>query len=316
MEKYKKEIIILFSIIIVISIALVIKFGVGKSNISSISTYDNPKVPNGFKKVETETASWEDDENGKPKGWNNGLVIEDELGNQFVWVPVKNMDFGNFKDEAERLDDEETAEEIAQIEKYSGFYIARFEAGVSQNMQSQLENISSSTNNIEDIPVSKKGARPWNFISLNKAKTNATQMYHTDEVTSDLMTTRQWLRMINWIEQSGYDFNDMRKLGNFADSFFNFSGLYSEDRGITYIEKDTAKGKNYILATGINESAKTNNIYDLFGNLMEFTDGYVEQRGYYSVGGYYSETATFKGTYLLGVEPLDKLGFRVVLYIK
>ena len=28
------------------------------------STYDNPKVPNGFKKVETETASWEEDENG------------------------------------------------------------------------------------------------------------------------------------------------------------------------------------------------------------------------------------------------------------
>lgn len=22
------------------------------------------------------------------KGWNEGLVIEDEIGNQFVWVPV------------------------------------------------------------------------------------------------------------------------------------------------------------------------------------------------------------------------------------
>lgn len=39
-----------------------------------------------YLKVETESASWEL-ENGFPKGWNNGLVIEDEIGNQFVWIP-------------------------------------------------------------------------------------------------------------------------------------------------------------------------------------------------------------------------------------
>lgn len=281
------------------------------------SRYDNPIVPNGFKKIETETASWELDETGNPKGWNKGLVVEDEIGNQFVWVPVKNEDFGNFKKEAEVLMDEESEEEQNQIKRYGGFYIARYEAGVSENMQDALENISEDTNNVEGIPVSKSGIRAWNYISLNKAKKNAIIMYDNEEIKSDLITTRQWLRTVNWIQESGYDFKDMRNLGNFADSFFNFIGLYSEDRGNTYKNGNPmGKVKNFILATGINESAETNNIYDLFGNLMEFTDGYVEDRGYYSVGGYYSETASLKGAYLLGVEPLDKLGFRVVLYFK
>lgn len=26
------------------------------------------------------------------KGWNSGLVIEDEIGNQFVWVPISDKE--------------------------------------------------------------------------------------------------------------------------------------------------------------------------------------------------------------------------------
>ena len=166
------------------------------------SRYDNPIVPNGFKKIETETASWELDETGNPKGWNKGLVVEDEIGNQFVWVPVKNEDFGNFKKEAEVLMDEESEEEQNQIKRYGGFYIARYEAGVSENMQDALENISEDTNNVEGIPVSKSGIRAWNYISLNKAKKNAIIMYDNEEIKSDLITTRQWLRTVNWIQES------------------------------------------------------------------------------------------------------------------
>lgn len=38
-----------------------------------VSTYNCPIVPEGFKKIETEFASWELEE-GIPKGWNKGLV--------------------------------------------------------------------------------------------------------------------------------------------------------------------------------------------------------------------------------------------------
>ena len=43
-----------------------------------------------------------------------------------------------------------------QIEKYGGFYIARYEAGVSDDMQKNIHNISNTTNNIQDIPVKEQ----------------------------------------------------------------------------------------------------------------------------------------------------------------
>ncbi len=33
-------------------------------------SYNNPIVPEGFKKVESALASWKLDEDGKPLGWN------------------------------------------------------------------------------------------------------------------------------------------------------------------------------------------------------------------------------------------------------
>ena len=108
----------------------------------AISTYNNPIIPNGFKKVETESASWEL-ENGIPKGWNNGLVIEDEIGNQFVWVPnvkitdenlIKLYEYTEQDQDAEQKN-EQLKEYNTQIEKYGGFYISRYEAGITDSMQ-------------------------------------------------------------------------------------------------------------------------------------------------------------------------------------
>ena len=70
-----------------------IKNLVNKEN--SNSKFNNPLVPEGFKKVETNSASWELDTEGNPKGWNNGLVIEDEKGNQFVWIPCTLTGYNN-----------------------------------------------------------------------------------------------------------------------------------------------------------------------------------------------------------------------------
>ncbi len=57
-----------------------------------------PVVPKGFTKVNTSIGGWNLTSeqvtlNGKTyykaRGWNDGLVIQDDLGNQFVWVPVE-----------------------------------------------------------------------------------------------------------------------------------------------------------------------------------------------------------------------------------
>lgn len=329
----KKYVMVILLIIIIFVLSIIIyykkvhinennhqeKENIAKSDLKL--KYNNPLVPKGFKEVETEEASWKL-ENGVPKGWNNGLVIEDDIGNQFVWVPVMEMELNkeHFKIQENLLMDEEQSREKEQIEKYGGFYIARYEAGVSTEFQNNIENISEITNDKQGVPVSKKDAIVWNYISLKNAKINATKMYKNDNVSSDLITTRQWLKVINWVEEAGLNIKNATDWGNFSNCNFKFTGYYSTDFGKSYAygENKLKSYYNMILSAGASERNKSNNIYDLAGNLIEFTDGYVKGRGYYSVGGHYEDTGSY-GIYnpsLLGVVPLGKLGFRVVLYLK
>ena len=53
---------------------------------------NNPTIPAGFKPVDTDKAKW-DTESSEPTqiDVNEGLVIEDKEGNQFVWIPVETV---------------------------------------------------------------------------------------------------------------------------------------------------------------------------------------------------------------------------------
>ena len=49
----------------------------------------NPTIPAGFKTIDENGAVWGDGTSAPEEtSVNNGLVIEDKSGNQFVWVPV------------------------------------------------------------------------------------------------------------------------------------------------------------------------------------------------------------------------------------
>ena len=53
------------------------------------ATYSNPIIPQGYKAVNIGNAQWDAEEGPQ---YNNGLVIQDESGNEWVWVPVSNPD--------------------------------------------------------------------------------------------------------------------------------------------------------------------------------------------------------------------------------
>lgn len=295
-------------------------------------TFNNPILPEGFKKVETTSASWQL-ENGIPKGWNNGLVIEDDKGNQFVWVPVdiNNLSYSDlftdiygqiYKTYNKNSMDSNVLEDN-QILKYGGFYIARYEAGVNDDMQKINTNITIQTNDIEGIPVSKKGIRPWDFISLKNAKINAQSMYNTNYLESDLITDKQWVTIMQWIANSGVDVsNDSSSWGNYSNVNFKFSGLYSEDYGKNYkYGKNKDKTTyNMILSSGATDRNMKKNIYDLAGNLLEYTDEYTTNNGggYLCAGGHFDTTGKYNASTmtLINTKPLEKVGFRVVLYEK
>lgn len=299
--------------------------------IEKVSTYNNPIVPEGFKKVETDLASWKL-ENGIPKGWNNGLVIEDELGNQFVWVPIdlENLHYDSYylsvrNQYKKELLNIQNNEEV-QIVKYGGFYVARYEAGVAKTMQKRLKDISEKTNDIAGIPVSKKGIIPWNFISLKNAKINAESMYNNDEIKSGLPTLKQWEYMMVWLYSCKYDvYEDSSSFGNYSNVNFRFSGFYSEDYGESYryAENKMKAGTNMILSTGATDRNMTNNIYDLAGNLWCYTNDYCpinenEIPGYYCAGGHFDHKGDWFVAYnynLKNTVPLEKVGFRMTLHM-
>lgn len=299
-------------------------------DVKKIREYNNPVVPEGFNKVETDTASWELDENGNPKGWNNGLVIEDTIGNQFVWVPVNSIQYEKLlKTYVSKTISNEDRRLLEPVKKYSGFYVARYEAGVSIEMQEGLSNIGPETNDIEGIPVSKKGVRPWNYITKENAKTSAEKMYTNEYIYSGILTYTQWYHINSWLEVSGYDVKDPQKYGNFSNVNFKFNGIYSDDLGVTY-KSGNNKNKatiNMILATGITDRNMTNNLYDFYGNVSESTilqytsinpNENVEKRYsvFYAQGGYYDNSSKGADQTFTHGWANSKTGFRVVLYIK
>ena len=322
---YKKKIIVISIIVLLIMACILTIYFINKQpkateaeleKIYRVSTYDNPIIPNGFRKVETDNASWKVDENQKITGWNNGLVIEDEIGNQFVWIPVADK----YKDKEYIVSDDE--EEI-QLFKYGGFYISRYEAGVPEQLQGQLNNISSETNDIKGIPVSKKNIRPWNYISYNNADESAKLMYNSKYVKSELMSINKSKIIVEWLENSGYNISDSSSWGNFSNSVYNFSGLYSSDTGNSYqIASNKLKNDNMIMGTGITDRNMSNNIYDFAGNLREYTNTqFKDTKFHFSVGGYYSAPgressgAPVSEQYAYADEPVGTTGFRVCLII-
>ena len=336
--KFIRNIIFLLLLIIIVICAIIFKITfhennteIEKEQIKKISSYNNPIVPEGFRKIETDTASWEL-KDGIPKGWNKGLVIEDEMGNQFVWVPLDlentTFDENDLKNNVvyNKTSMNFNEREDLQILKYGGFYIGRYEAGISNEVLKNVKEISKETNNILGTPVSKKNQIVWNYIDWNMAKENAVKMYQNEYIQSDLVTVKQWNTIEDWLRKNGYNTENSIDWGNYSNNNFLFTGYYSTDYGKTYKYGENAVKQTYnmILSTGATERNKANNIYDLAGNVSEFVDvwkwengKYGKEESYRTCGGNYDNISHYSVSSNMSIASANsRQGFRVVLYLK
>jgi|GEM_PF-2707953 len=243
---------------------------------------------------------------------NTGYVIQDNIGNQFVWVPVDDniikmarVDFFtsgvlNFTD----FIDEENIVFLNSVKKYKGFYIGRYESGKLDNKL-----------------VIKKNVDVYNKISPEDALSLSKSMYEFNsfEVHSDLINSYAWDTTCIWL-------SDVKNV---------------ELKNRSYIKDSTNMG-NYtsmLMKTGNNEAYKTKNIYDLAGNVAEITSeqykvNIYDQNGNIAVkgdleknnmveterGGYYNgmvtglNAPTSMRIYQLYKFLPEVVGFRVILY--
>ncbi len=241
-----------------------------------------------------------------PKGFiykegtkDTGLVIQDEKGNEFVWVPatestyVKDTSLRGIKPTGDDTLPMGITDETADIVKYGGFYIGRYEAGIPEG--------DTSPSNKKGIPVSKKDAIVWTNINYTNAKASAENMISNEYVQTGLLTGKAWDTICHWIK-SDDELKDSRTYGNYNDSL----APANENSGT----KRTA---------GFNENWKTKNIYDLAGNVYEWTSeaffsNFIGRGGGY-IGGGSGYPVSYRD-YDSDSHASDDVGFRSRLYIK
>lgn len=245
-------------------------------------------------------------------------------GNQFVWIQCSANDYkkcnvwngttqttttlGNASWETS------TGEgEITYIEKYGGFYIGRYEAGTSNLTSSTInfatgygvkpsnwQNTDFRSENITSGKITcKAGEIPYYHADYTTAKIMTKAMYATDNerknsVHSGLVTGTMWDVTLNYFkaQDSTLDLKNTA-WGNYTDTTLtNCKGRYiavDSSNGVTSdIAQNTDGARHYgVMTCGSTEDVKKCNIYDMAGNLWEWTEeiAYDLSNDYYMLRG-------------------------------
>ena len=186
--------------------------------------YEKPYIPEGFSYVEG--------------AWNTGFVIQDEMQNQYVWVPCTNeenheitkLERKNFSKEPFISKDicinEGCEKFISSTLENGGFYISRYEIGKENN-----------------LPVSKAGVKIFGNITREEAKQVVSKMNKNVNLQCELIngyaydTTLSWLKTTNDIKVNEVDNKNDLKTGR-----FQYNNIYDFIDNILEITAESSYG--------------------------------------------------------------------------
>ena len=160
---------------------------------------------------------------------------------------------------------------LASVYENGGFYVGRYEAGISEFR-------TSNENEPTEVPSSKQNMIPYTNITRTEAKKLAEKV-NSGGYTSSLMFGIQWDLMLAFMQnKGGVDVStlttDSTNIGNYSNnkwSITNDKAQYSTDG--TWNNGSYTKGEEgaVLLTTGASDSFAKMNIYDVAGNVSEWT---------------------------------------------
>ena len=231
---------------------------------------------------------------------DNGLVIIDKNGNEFVWIPVndekdyvRNTEYEHMNVSSHSFDDTDYLPDGIENEKdavlsVNGFYVGRYETVDELAIEER-------TSEKDGILAVKRDKFVYTYITPNDMKEKSKSFINNDKVKSALMSGVQWDVVMGVI--------DGKKDGE--NNIFNVKTALNI-RHTPSFEK-----------SGQNEADKVYNIYDLEGNYIEVV---AEKNNWSSISPCIRRGGSADGVYeasyrMTKANVASKSTFRIVLYV-
>ena len=250
---------------------------------------------------------------------NKGIVVVDADGNEFEWIPITDTSkfarsawggnasakLAETSTSSAYWEDTTTSEYknmVTSVTNNKGFYVARYEA---------------SANSGSTKAQSKRGVTAWTNISQTNAITKSANYNST--LHSHLIYGIEWDSILNWLngnatissstsgETKTMELADLQTNSCSWGNYYNSTGNAATNSG----SKQT---------TGKSEYWKANNIYDLAGNVFEWTqEKYSTGTSRAYRGGYYNfngdgSPAAYRSSNVASYTN-SSLGFRASFYL-
>ena len=219
---------------------------------------------------------------------------------------------------------------LKSVYQNGGFYVGRYEAGIGTNRMSIESQVDGKYPVPTTAPVTKADAYPYTYVTRTQAQNLASNV-NSGTKTSSLMFGVQWDLVLAFMHNKGNIADstltsNSTTIGNYNDNLWtikNANAKYSTNNGSTFtacpnpFKKESNSG--IVLTTGADSSFSVQNIYDIAGNVLEWTlentsnasDSCAGRGGYfYNTGSVYPAASRND----LSRSGSRDIGFRVSLF--
>ncbi len=247
--------------------------------LSDMAVPTTGKDANNFLNYRGVLYNWEKDNTGKTQyDWSADSTSFREPANLDSKYDSTNM----MQNWNSTLYQEEYNKMVRSVSNYGGFYVGRYEMSIndtSKNAQSKYGETSAT--------AEKTSANQW-YGLYNKAKTYAPENADS-KVVSSMIWGSQWDAMLRWMKNNDID----------------VTGLIPKDYNQTRI-------------TGGANKDKLNNVYDLLGNSIEFTQEAYTTTYRTLRGGHYlfNSVPSYRSNNCFPTDTSFVIGSRLTLYVK